>query len=301
MAFCLLAWLPQLGLAQEPSSPILDAEQIREMLASDPDEPAAAQEQPTGIDILSLIFMGRWLMVPIVAMSMLVVTLVVERLFGLSRRRVVPTRLRRELLAVSDPIDRFDPVHAFRLVHGKKSSLARVVEAMLSRIGRPAADIEHVAAEVTQREADALGGPIRWLHLAAAVTPLMGLFGTVWGMIQAFHDLSQLPIGENKAEFLASGIYIALVTTVAGLAVAIPAAIAAHFFENRLIKLLRHVEETCFRIAPAMDRFAGRYRMTSHGELVPLEAAAGRPDGKDAGKAAAASQSSRPLPASITS
>ena len=60
----------------------------------------------------------------------------------------------------------------------------------------------------------------------------MGLLGTVWGMIRAFHDTAQLAPGQNKADYLAEGIYVALVTTLAGLAVAIPAAIFSHYFEG---------------------------------------------------------------------
>jgi biopolymer transport protein ExbB len=95
---------------------------------------------------------------------------------------------------------------------------------------------------------------MRWLHLSAAVAPLLGLLGTVWGMIRAFYDTTQLAPGQNKAEYLAEGIYIALVTTLAGLIVAIPAALAAHYFEGKLLRLIRRLEEFAFCLAPAISR-----------------------------------------------
>ena len=68
---------------------------------------------------------------------------------------------------------------------------------------------------------------IELLNLIGNVAPLIGLAGTVWGMIQAFFATANLPTGANKAEYLAKGIYVALVTTFAGLAVLAPAAMPA--------------------------------------------------------------------------
>jgi biopolymer transport protein ExbB len=110
------------------------------------------------------------------------------------------------------------------------------------------------------------------LTLAAAATPLMGLLGTVWGMIVAFHESTLLTPDRSRSEQLSEGIYTALVTTLAGLTVAIPAAILALYFENRLGKLFHRLEEFVFELSPAFARFTGHRRLDQEGVLRPMDA-----------------------------
>ncbi len=79
-------------------------------------------------------------------------------------------------------------------------------------------------------------------------------------MIIAFYDTTQLGAGQNKAEFLAEGVYIALVTTLGGLSVAIPAALFAHLFEGRITSQLNSVEHQVKRLIPRFERFEGKMR-----------------------------------------
>lgn len=263
-------------LAAQTQGQITDEAALNELAAPDKDAsatPTPKGKQSEGIDILSLIYKGGGFMIPIGIMSLLVVTLGAERLFALRRNRIVPNRLRRKLDALATPIDTFDPEMAYQACRENPSPTAHVIASMLLRTGRPLAEIERTANESAQREADRLSGPIRWLYLATAITPLMGLLGTVWGMIRAFHDTTQLAVGQNKAEYLAEGIYVALVTTLAGLIVAIPAAILAHHFEGSLTRAFHRIEEICFVIAPGLERFNGRMRLDLDGRLVPLNTA----------------------------
>ncbi|QDV10428.1 Biopolymer transport protein ExbB [Rosistilla oblonga] len=274
IAFCGLWGVQQ--LAAQDASQIVDEAALNQLVQPDPaasDSLATDAVEPAGIDVLSLISKGGIFMIPIGAMSLLVVTLGAERLFALRRGRMVPSALRRKLEMLADPIDTFDPEVAYQACRRHPSPTARVVASALLRTGRPLAEIERTAAEAAQREADRLAGPIRWLYLATAITPLMGLLGTVWGMIRAFHDTTQLAAGQNKAEYLAEGIYVALVTTLAGLIVAIPAAILAHHFEGTLTRAFHRIEEICFLVAPGLERFTGRMRLDFDGHLVPLTSA----------------------------
>lgn len=235
------------------------------------DDPQAAQ--PTGIDLLTLIGSGGKFMIPIAVMSLLVVTLSVERFISLRRKQIIPKRLVRELRSLADPIERFDPAAADRMCLQYPSIASRVIEAMLERTGQPLGEIERVATDTAQREADDCSGAIRWLNLAAAATPLMGLLGTVWGMIIAFHESTTLSAGRSRSEQLSEGIYTALVTTLAGLIVAIPAAIMAQYLENRLTRLFHRIEELAFDIAPGLARFQGRSRYDRKQGLVPIHGA----------------------------
>lgn len=240
-------------------------------------QPAAADEPggdagPTGIDLITLAKRGGVLMWPIGFMSILVVALVVERIVSFRRNRMVPRRLTRRLgQLIKDGVGNLDAEAAFVACRENRSAAATVIAAMLLRAGRPLGEIEQAGNEAAQRQADDHAGPIRWLNLAAAATPLMGLLGTVWGMIIAFHESSTLSSDRSRSEQLSEGIYTALVTTLAGLAVAIPAAICAQYLENRLTKLFHKIENLAFSVAPALEHYTGRQRLDADGRLRPID------------------------------
>lgn len=240
---------------------------MNEESPSEPTDPSVL----TGIDLLTLVTRGGAFMLPIAAMSLLVVALSFERLLTLRKQKIIPKLLVRDLETLTHPVNQFDPKHAYESCVAQPSPASRVVISMLLRTGQPMADIERAATETIDREADRLSSPIRWLSFAAAATPLMGLLGTVWGMIVAFHESTTLTADRSRSEQLSEGIYTALVTTLAGLIVAIPAAMLALYLENRLAKLFHQLEQLAFDVAPAIAQFAGRKRMDAQGNLHPVE------------------------------
>ena len=240
-----------------------EASQVADEAADNGDVQAAqgvqVQEQ---INLLTLLLRGGYLMIPIGLMSFLVVTFGVERGLALRRQKVLPPELISSLGTLASQKGGLDPRKAYRLCQQHGSAAASVIKAMLLKVGRPHSELEQAVADASGREASRLYANVRWLALSAGVTPLMGLLGTVWGMIQAFFVTAHLPTGANKAEHLADGIYIALVTTFAGLAVAIPAAVLAHLFEGRIQRLLLELDETLLGLMPQLERFEGKLRVS---------------------------------------
>ncbi len=226
---------------------------------------AAPRAEIESINIFTLLVQGGAFMIPILLMSLLVVTFTIERFIGLRRIRVLPEALVAGLGQLGGPQGGFDPRKAYKLCQQYPSAAATVVRAMLLKVGRPHSEVEHAVAEASEREANRLYANVRWLTLAAAVAPLLGLLGTVWGMIRAFHDTTQLTPDQNKADYLAEGIYVALVTTLGGLCVAIPAAIFAHHFEGRVQTLFHQIDEMLFNLMPQVERFEGRVRFGRQG------------------------------------
>jgi len=280
MCLCLFLSMSMFALpmqrasGQEADVPV-DAETIESLMQQPPPPPEPERvEKPSGIDLLSLIVLGGNFMIPIGLMSLLVVALGVERTLSLRRKRVMPTTLVDDLEDLCNPIERFNPAVALAICRDHPSPAATVVEAMLMRTGQPLAEIEHAASETIQREADDCAASIRWLSLASSATPLMGLLGTVWGMIVAFRESTTLTPDRSRSEQLSAGIYAALVTTLAGLIVAIPAAILAQYLENKLAKLFHGIERFAFDLAPGLSRFAGRSRLDPDGSLRPMMVAA---------------------------
>ena len=219
----------------------------------------SSPSSPNGIDFFSLLVKGGIFMIPIGLVSLMVVTLVFDRWIGLRSGRMLPGSLRRSLLQLTRHGD-LDPRDVYRVCGESTSAAARIIRAMVVKTGRPQPEIQATTTEASQREADRAYSHVRWLNLSAGIAPLLGLLGTVWGLIRAFHDTTQLTAGQNRADFLAVGIYEALVTTLAGLIVAIPAAVASHFFEGRITKIFGSIEELASELMMKLERFEGRTR-----------------------------------------
>lgn len=230
-----------------------------------------SRRSPDRLNPFKLVLKGGWMMILIGLMSVLVVAFSIERAIALRRFRIMPAGLVDELGELGDAPAGFDPRDAYRICQKYPSAAATVVRSMLMKIGRPHSEVEQAVGESGQREADRLYDNVRWLNLAAAVTPLMGLLGTVWGMIQAFFVTTRLEPGQNKADFLAEGIYVALVTTLGGLIVAIPAAILAHYFEGRIQRVFHQIDELLFNMLPQIERYEGRVRVSLKQLQTPID------------------------------
>ncbi len=266
LAGCLAA--PQQASAQtnDPDAGFSQEELQRlaaptEQTSSEPTASSAGLRN--SVNFLTLLVEGGPLMIPIGLMSLLVVAVTLERFVSLRRGMLFPGSLRREIRNAGNHPPGASMTVLFSATQHRKSAAGRMLRDVVLKAGRPIPEIESVIGEGAQREADYLYGNVRWLSLAAAVTPLIGLLGTVWGMIIAFYNTTQLVDGMNKAEFLAEGIYVALVTTLGGLAVAIPAAIFAHYFEGKITRTLAIIDGQLRNLMPILESLEGKGRFNA--------------------------------------
>lgn len=206
---------------------------------------------------------GGPLMYPIYAMSIFVVCFAFERAFGLRDTKLLPPMLVHELGELAKRSGGVDPRAAYRVCTRHPSTAATVLKSVLLKIGRPYAEMELTLKEANEREAARLYKNVRPIELAISVAPLLGLLGTVQGMIMAFFVTANSELHGNKAEQLAQGIYVALVTTFAGLCVAIPAAVLAHYFEGRIQNFFRELDELVLSLLPQWERYEGKLRVNS--------------------------------------
>jgi len=218
-----------------------------------------------GINFLTLLTRGGWFMLPLLLLSILVVFIGVERFLALRREKILPPELVDEISMLSGEKGGLDPRRVYQLFQTYPSSAAYILRTMLMKVGRPQLEIENAVSESAQREATRLSSMTSWLTLAAAIAPLIGLLGTVWGITQAFYDTTQLVVGQNRAEALAQGIYTALVTTMTGLLIAIPAAILSHYYENRIVQLINEIEEMTYHLLPQLEKYEGQVRFSAGG------------------------------------
>ncbi|MCL4157087.1 UNVERIFIED_CONTAM: hypothetical protein GTU68_055810 [Idotea baltica] len=133
------------------------------------------------------------------------------------------------------------------LCNKTRKPLLRILGAGLGRSKGTHEESEKAAEDAGRRELTRLASGLRPLVVVATIAPLLGLLGTVWGMIEAFANIASKD-GLGRPELLAGGISQALVTTAAGLAVAIPTQAFYYYFRGRIDRFARLAEDTQLRI-----------------------------------------------------
>jgi biopolymer transport protein ExbB len=168
----------------------------------------------------------------IAVLSIVAVALAIESFMTVKRDKLAPASLIDELEALLDE-EKFQ--EAVEVCEQEPCYLADIVGAGLAKLGHQYETIQIAYDELHEERDIQLNAKIGWLSLIAAVAPMMGLLGTVNGMIDTFGEISSKP--SVKPNDLAAGIQGALVTTLLGLTVAIPVTAAFVFFKNRVTML----------------------------------------------------------------
>lgn len=230
-----------------------------------PGEPAAAPNAmegnaPAGVaaasgdeSFLELVLqsgpMGIGFMLVLLLFSLVAATIAIERAVNTRREKVIPAGFDgelRQILARDKP--RLESLR--KLCATSASPISRILEAGLLRVGRPLTEVEKSMEDATAREMADVRGRIRPLSTVGSIAPLVGLLGTVVGMIVAFRTASQEGLG--KGQLMAQGIYLALLTTAAGLVIAIPCLLLAAYYNSKVEKFFREIDERLMRTFPLL-------------------------------------------------
>jgi biopolymer transport protein ExbB len=199
-------------------------------------------------NMIDLFHRGGVTMYPILLCSVAAVTVFCERLWALRRSRFIPkdfsTALREEILH-----GRVEKIEQLCDAH-KTSALGRIAGTGLINRNRGADMIRFMIAEVGGQETAAFDRYQSVLGTVASLCPLLGLFGTIFGMIKAFDVISKHTVVDPP--LLAGGISEALITTLAGLAVAIPAVVMDRYVQSRSNRLARDLEKEAVNITEAV-------------------------------------------------
>jgi biopolymer transport protein ExbB len=207
------------------------------------------QDSPVVTTIGEFFASGGFMMWPILGCSVIVVGLSVERNIGMGRRRMLPADVENAIAAVAAG----NTAAVAPQLATSKAPAARVLTAGIRRSGYPLADIERSMADQIAREGMLLRGNVRSIALMATIAPLCGLLGTVLGIARAFAATEH--VGQNRAELLASGIGVALYTTIFGLMVAIPATLLAAQLQARVRRTLVRLDDA---LAPVVEALAAQ-------------------------------------------
>jgi biopolymer transport protein ExbB len=189
-----------------------------------------------------------------------------ERLVALRRGRVIPKDFVNRFLERLGS-GKLDRDRAAELCKANDSPVARIFAQAVRYWGQPAASIRQAIDADAAAEVLDLKRNVRVLNGTATLAPLLGLLGTVIGMIEAFDALGVGPAGTSKSEQLAHGISLALVSTAIGLAIAVISVTAYYFLLNRVDVLVRELDDQASRVIDLLADEGARPvpdRRTSH-------------------------------------
>jgi biopolymer transport protein ExbB len=197
--------------------------------------------------ILSLVRDANPMLWPLGLCSVTALGFALERLVALRRGRVIPQEFVERFLErlAGGKLDR---ERAAELCRAHDSPVARVLGHVIRYWGQPAVTIRQALSYDAAGELADLRRNVRVLNGTATLAPLLGLLGTVVGMIESFDALGGSGAGVAKGEALAHGISLALVSTAIGLAIAIVSVAAYYFLLNRIDALVRDLDEQARRV-----------------------------------------------------
>jgi len=221
---------------------------------------------PTGLisTVWDLTLKGGPVMVPIAICSLVSLALVVERLWSLQRAKVMPPAF---VAGVRPALSRGQGA-ALDFCRSHPSPISRVLEAGIRRWDRPLEQVEKQITEAGLRETTMLRKNFRGLVVITAVSPLLGLLGTIFGMITAFRTVAASGDALGRTELLAGGIYEAMVTTAAGVIVAIPTLLTYHALAAKVDRLVFDMDAACIDLVEAHDGGASTMPLPAAGAAV---------------------------------
>jgi biopolymer transport protein ExbB len=247
----LLGRSPAVSSGQEPKGSDLEPSttSAKVKLESAPSEAATKAKPATGIgrqSILALVTKTNPMLWLLALCSVVTVGYTLERLIGLRRGRVIPRDFVNKFYERLST-GKLDRDRATELCRANESPAARVFGHVIRYWGQPAATIRQAVDHDAAREILDLRRNVRVLNGTATLAPLLGLLGTVLGMIQSFDAIGG-KVGSGKSEALAQGISLALVSTAIGLGIAVVSVAAYYYLLNRVDLLVRDLDDQIRRV-----------------------------------------------------
>ncbi|MCK9995700.1 MAG: MotA/TolQ/ExbB proton channel family protein [Candidatus Krumholzibacteria bacterium] len=196
-----------------------------------------------------MILAGRYMMIPIILASMVGMAVLIERIYVLRQRSIIVPEIAEAVMTLSASQDLSV---AYAICERRPGPFATLVKSGLDHANNDWTIIRDVLEETGRQEATRLTRRLGVLETVAAVTPLLGLLGTVLGMIRVFATISAAGLG--NPETLSSGISEAMVTTAAGLIIGIPALVAYNWLNGRADRIIFDLEYYSSKVLDTLRR-----------------------------------------------
>lgn len=199
--------------------------------------------------MLELVKAGGWLMIPIIACSIIATAIVIERFWSLQKRRIIPDPQIVSQIWKWVQENQLTPERIREL--RDSSPLGRVLAAGLMNAHQTRELIKDSIVDTGRQVAHELERYLNTLGTIAVISPLLGLLGTVIGMIKVFSVITAVGVGDPSQ--LADGISQALITTAAGLTVAIPSLIFHRYFRGKVESLILDMEQEALKLVDVLE------------------------------------------------
>lgn len=188
--------------------------------------------------LIELFKKGGPVMYPILACSIVMVAVAIERFWNLRKNKILPLRFVNDILGLIR-----EDKHNDALIYCKTngSNAANILASILEHYMKKEPDLRRIAARESEREFLHLDRFTPILSAVTGLAPLLGFYGTVIGMVQVFYRIESM--GSTNIKFLSGGIYTAIITTAFGLTVAIPSFVVTRYFEARINSLISEIDE----------------------------------------------------------
>ncbi len=208
--------------------------------------------------MLEIFEKGGFLMYPIFICSLVAVTIFFDRMFYL---KSVKTKSNRFVLRVKNLVKKGSIELAISACRKSPTPISKIMLAGLMKFGQGRDEMKEAIEDSANQEIPVLERNLSTLSTIGNITPLLGLLGTVFGMVKAFNVIAVMGVG--KPEALAGGISEALLTTAFGLSIAIPTIVVYNYLSHRVDKLIRKMEVNCVDLVDLLT-----YQETNHSKVI---------------------------------
>ncbi len=201
-------------------------------------------------EILVYLAKGGITMIPLALCSIIALALIIERIVALRRKKIVNPAI----VNIIDSLKNEEDMNlALSLCEKNPGIFARIIKTGLENRKENKEILKETISEIGRHESYLLGRPLIILETIASISPLLGLSGTVLGMIRVFDVISKEGLGQ--ADLLSAGISEALITTVTGLFIAIPTLVAYNYFSSLANDIILEIEQHSILLVKKLHLF----------------------------------------------
>lgn len=201
-------------------------------------------------DVWMFLQSGGLVMIPLLLCSVIVMTIIIERSIVLRKKKILVP----EIISVIETIKKPEDVHlAISICNKNKGAFANIIQLSLENKDLPKVEMKELITDQGRQEVRTLQKGLVIMETIAGIAPLLGLLGTVIGMIKVFTVISKQGLGQTQA--LSGGISEALITTVIGLIIGIPSLVVYNYFTDKAENLIMDIEKYTSQLLRKLTNF----------------------------------------------